>query len=48
MGDSAMKLKQRTMSFETWCRFNDLDPADLDTNYITYLNWKEEQCKTQQ
>ena len=36
------------MSFETWCRFNDLDPADLDTNYITYLNWKEEQCKTHQ
>jgi hypothetical protein len=43
-----MKLKQRTMSFETWCRFNDLDASELDTNYIKYLEWKEEQCKTHQ
>ena len=40
-----MKLKTKPMTYEMWCRFNDLDPADLDTNYIKYLEWKEETCK---
>jgi len=39
-----MKLKARVMSYEMWCRFNDLDPAELDSNYPKYLQWKEEQC----
>lgn len=41
-----MKLQLHQMSYERWCRFNDLDPAELDSNYIKYLEWKEEQCKT--
>lgn len=40
-----MKLKTKPMTYETWCRFNDLDPADLDSNYPKYLDWKEEQWK---
>ena len=40
-----MKLKTKLMSYELWCRFNDLDPANLDSNYSKYLDWKNEQCK---
>ena len=43
-----MKLKTRAMTYEMWCRFNDLDASELDSNYIKYLEWKEEQCKTHQ
>ena len=43
-----MRLQLNQMSYERWCRFNNLDASELDTNYIKYLEWKEEQCKTHQ
>jgi hypothetical protein len=43
-----MKLKTKAMTYEMWCRFNDLDATELDSNYPKYLDWKEEQWKLNQ
>lgn len=34
-------VKLKKISYEFWCELNELDAANLDENFILYLQWQE-------